>query len=257
MHPILNIAIRAIRQPCNFIMKNFDNKLNNSLLKNDIYINNFLIKIEKLIFRIIKNVYPKHNVTRDLNMISNKYAVNWVVNSIDGIENFVNHFPHFSTSIIVIINGKTEIIVIYDYIRNELFTAVKGRGAKMGNYRLRINNKLKYHDCILCTNIIFDYKKENLNFNSYKEILNTRFNFRYTGSNILDFAYLAAGRIHGIFINKLKLYEIFLGELLIRESGGLITDFNGCGDYINSRNIIAGCPKMVKMILSFIKNKNK
>ncbi|MEG3054411.1 MAG: inositol-1-monophosphatase, partial [Hafnia paralvei] len=179
----------------------------------------------------------------------------WVVDPLDGTANFIKRLPHFAVSIAVRIKGRTEVAVVYDPMRNELFTATRGQGAQLNGYRLRGAAAKDLDGTILATGFPFKVKQH---APAYIAILGKLFtqcaDFRRTGSAALDLAYVAAGRVDGFFEIGLKPWDFAGGELLVREAGGLVTDFVGGHNYLSSGNIIAGNPRVVKAILANVRD---
>lgn len=255
MHPILNIAIYAVREAGKLINKNYgmlfsiNNTECNKNLLNVAHTSALLIK------NIINKFYPKHIF---FNIYQNDKPrffskIKWIVDPLNGFENFINNLPHFSISIAVQVNLKTEIAVIYDPIRNELFSAIRGKGTQLNGYRVRIKKHKNLAYSILSSTSDFIKNEQDCNF--IKQIFLKYQSFRCTGSIALDLAYVAAGRFSAFFNMRSKIKKIFVGgELLIRESGGIVTDFIGGHDYLVSGNILAGHPYIVKEILLDIKN---
>ncbi|PPI88929.1 inositol-1-monophosphatase [Candidatus Pantoea edessiphila] len=254
MHPMLNIAIRAARKAGNLIAKNYEivgsieiNQINN------IVINSIKKEIENSIVEIIHKAYPQHTIFTAINgnVYSKNKDIKWVIEPLDCIHNFIKCLPVFSISITLMIKDRNEIAVVYAPILNELFTAVRGQGAQLNGYRLRCGNALELSGTILAIGRFDNTKQYN---KEYINKINTIFNdnnidFRRTGSVGLDMAYVAAGRIDGYFEFGLKPWDFAAGELLIRESGGLITDFTGNNDYKKTGNIIAANINILKALL--------
>lgn len=251
MIPILNIAIRAVRKVENLIIKGFEEINNISNLHNDKYKINCINKIHYLIENnIIKTIllsYPKHCIFSKKSgyIKSTNQSIQWIIDSINGIVNYTKGFPHFAISIAIKIKNKIEVSIIYDVIKNEIFSAIRGNNAQLNGYRLRVKNTKKLEHSIIGSNFI--------NFN--KNILNKSIYLRNTGVPSLDLAYLSSGRYDCYIGSNLKIWDIAAGELLVRESGGIITDFQGNNDYILSGNVIAGNAKIVKQLLVLINKK--
>ncbi|WP_284150755.1 inositol monophosphatase family protein [Blochmannia endosymbiont of Camponotus sp. C-003] len=145
MHPMLNIAIQAIRRAGNFVVKQYELFDKHSIQLN--YINNLIYKINKesynIITTIIQKFYPLHTVVNawnnhNVNDVNYKEDIYWVIVAIDNDVNFIKQFPFFALSISVFIKGHIEIGVIYDPIHNELFSACRGKGAYLNDYRIRV-----------------------------------------------------------------------------------------------------------------------
>ncbi|ABF13949.1 inositol-1-monophosphatase [Candidatus Palibaumannia cicadellinicola] len=258
MHPMLNIAIRGARKAGDFLAKHFDTNdaIDVSNQSNQNIINYINHEAERLITEVIHKYYPQHAVinanNRELSGIDRD--IQWINNIIDNSTNFMKRIPNIAVSVALRIKERTELAVIYDPMRNELFSAIRGHGAQMNGYRLRSSTIRDLESTILAINFPFQKKQ---NTTKYIVILNQLLlqclDFRCTGSIALDFAYLAAGKVDGLFEIGLKQSNIISGELLVRESGGLVTDFNGGNNHLFSGNIIAGNPRIVKSMLSLIR----
>ncbi|UVK77154.1 MAG: inositol-phosphate phosphatase [Sodalis sp. Fle] len=261
MHPMLNIAIRAARKAGDLIAKYYetpDGVDASPQGNNDFTGANIEREAERLIIEIIHKFYPLHTIIGKKygELIDENHDVKWIIIPLDGTINFIKRFPHFAVSIAVRIKGHTEIAVIYDPIRNELFSANRGQGAQLNGYRLRGSTARDLNNAILAINFPFKQKQDSP---SYIMLLSKLFiqcaDFRCSGSNALDLAYIAAGRIDGFFKIILKPCDCFGGELLVREAGGLVTDFKGGHNYLLSGNLVSGNPRMVKAMLSVIRDK--
>ncbi|PLK58489.1 hypothetical protein CEX73_02190 [Candidatus Palibaumannia cicadellinicola] len=172
----------------------------------------------------------------------------------DGTHNFIKRFPHIAVSIAVCVKKRTEVTVVYDPIRNELFSATRGQGSQMNGYRLRCGVMRDLEHTILAINFPFQQKQHTIEYITLLSKLLVRcIDFRCTGSAALDLAYIAAGRIDCLFQIGLKQWDVTSGDLLVREAGGLVTDFTGGNNYQLSGNIIAGNPRVVKSMLSLIR----
>ncbi|WWO99824.1 MAG: inositol monophosphatase family protein [Candidatus Dasytiphilus stammeri] len=265
MHPILNIAIRAARKTGILMMKIYENLDALNINQNYYIISHMIKKSEQILIDMIHQYYPQHeiifNLSEPLNV--NQSNIQWIINPLNGIINFQKKLPHFAIVISIRVKGKTEIALVYDFIRNELFTAVRGQGTKLNGYRLH-NNKtiLKIKNL---TNLLFatdlSAMTNDLKFNNYLKIITTLFrqgvNLRITGSDILDLAYVAAGRFDGYFKigkNMMPISSLICGKLLIRESGALLID-NGDDKQESHDNIIAGTtPHILKFLIKVFKN---
>ena len=170
---------------------------------------------------------------------------------LDGTTNFIKRLPHFAVSIAVRIKGRTEVAVVYDPMRNELFTATRGQGAQLNGYRLRGSTARDLDGTIIATGFPFKAKQHAA---SYMKILGKMFtecaDFRRTGSAALDLAYVAAARVDGYFEIGLKPWDFAAGELIAREAGALVCDFTGGHNYLATGNIVAGNPRVVKAMLA-------
>ncbi|AMG31183.1 inositol-1-monophosphatase [Grimontia hollisae] len=259
MHPMLNIAIRAARKAGDFIAKSAENADNVETVQkgsND-FVTNIDKAAEQIIIDVIKKSYPEHNiVTEEAGVVTGKDKdYQWIIDPLDGTTNFVKRLPHFSVSIALRIKGRTEIACVYDPIRNELFSAQRGAGAQLNSKRIRVGTAKDLSGTILATGFPFKAKQHSEGF---MKVLSALFidcaDFRRTGSAALDLCYVAAGRVDGFFELGLKPWDIAAGELIAREAGALCTDFTGGTDYIQSGNIVAANPRVLKGILAKIRD---
>jgi len=165
----------------------------------------------------------------------------WVIDPLDGTKNFLHGFPHYCISIAIMVRGKIEHGVIYDPLRDELFTASRGGGAKLNDRRLRVTKRKELAGALLATGFPFKYPQH---FESYLATFNAVFpqvaDIRRTGSAALDLAYVAAGRLDGYWEIGLEKWDLAAGVLLIEEAGGVVSDFAGGDDYFNSGNLVVG-----------------
>ncbi|OCG57720.1 inositol monophosphatase [Gilliamella sp. Nev6-6] len=259
MHPMLNIAIRAARKAGNVAIKAYENPSSIEIEAkgtND-FATNADRAAEALIIETIKKAYPDHTIIAEESGLAkgNDADTQWIIDPIDGTTNFIKNIPHFAVSIAARVKGKTEIAVVYNPMSNELFTAARGKGAQLNGYRIRVSNAKGLEGSVLATALPFKAKQYS---DSYFTVLQKLFvkcgDFRRAGSAALDLAYVAAGRLDGFFEIGLKPWDIAAGELILREAGGVVTDFAGGNNYMVSGNIVAGNPRVVKDLLVSTQN---
>lgn len=257
MNPMLNIAIRAARKAGNVIAKSYERRGDievTSKNTND-YVTNVDKAAEEAIIEIIRKSYPDHTIiTEESGALEGKEQdVQWVVDPLDGTANFINGFPHFSVSIAIRVKGRTEVGVVYDPLKNELFTAVRGEGAKLNEIRLRVDSKRELQGCVLATGFPFKNAKfMPTQFAIMNALIEECSDFRRTGSAALDLSYVAAGRVDGYFEMALKPWDCAAGDLIAREAGALVCDFNAAHHYLTEGHMVAGAPRVVKGILNKI-----
>lgn len=250
MNPMLNIAIRAARKAGNVIAKNYERRDDIQTSKKGI--NDYVTSVDKAaeaeIIEIIQKSYPDHTIiSEELGALEGKDSdIQWVIDPLDGTTNFVKGLPHFSVSIAIRVKNRTEVGVVYDPIRNELFTAVRGEGAKLNEVRLRVDSQNELNGAILATG--FPFKQPSLmptQFAIMNNLIDEAADFRRTGS-ALDLCYVASGRVDGYFEMGLKPWDCAAGDLIVREAGGLVCDFNAGHGYLRSGNIVAAPARILK-----------
>lgn len=258
MHPMLNIAVRAARKAGNLIARTYEtpDAVEASQKGSNDFVTNVDRDVERLIVEVIRKSYPQHTIIAEESgeLPGEDQDIQWVIDPLDGTTNFIKRLPHFSVSIAVRIKGRTEVAVVYDPMRNELFTAVRGQGAQLNGYRLRTGIARDLDGTILATGFPFKLKQHAPAYiNMVAKLFTQCADFRRTGSAALDLAYVASGRVDGYFEIGLKPWDFAAGELLVREAGGLVTDFTGGHGYMHSGNIVAGNARVVKALLSSLR----
>ena len=146
-------------------------------------------------------------------IINNDKDKRWIIDPIDGTTNFLHGIPHFAISIALEIDNEIKSALIHDPIKNEMFFAEKNNGAFFNNHRVRVSNKSDIEDCL------FSSDQDGLKF------IYPSLNMRSTGCSALDLAYVGSGRLDGFFHNKINLWDIAAGILIVTEAGGITNDF--------------------------------
>lgn len=257
MNPMLNIAIRAARKAGNIIAKSYERRdeIQSNAKGNHDFVTNVDKAAESIIIETIQASYPDHSfVSEEAGVIKGKNTdIQWVIDPLDGTTNFIKGFPHFSVSIAIRVKARTEVAVVYDPIKNELFTAVRGEGAKLNETRLRISERRDMKGAVLATGFPFKQPKY---MPPQMAVMNTLIaeiaDFRRAGSAALDLCYVAADRVDGFFEFGLKPWDCAAGDLIAREAGAVVCDFNAGHTYLKSGNIIAAHPRVVKDMLTAI-----
>ena len=150
--------------------------------------------------------------------------------------------------------GRLDQAVVFDPIRGELFTASKGAGAQLNGFRIRASKAKELNQTILATALPYKNKDTLPTYlESFRNIFFQAGDVRRSGSAALDLAYVAAGRYDGYWESGLKPWDIAAGELLVREAGGLVTDFKGNNDPMHNGDIVAGSAKVVQTLVKNLK----
>ncbi len=244
---MLNTAIRAARAAGDLILRSSDNighlKVDQKG-KND-YASEVDRTAEREIINIIKTAYPDHGILAEESGVQEGNDFVWVIDPLDGTTNFLHGFPQYAVSIALKHKGKIEVGVIYDPLRDELFSAKRGGGAMLNSRRLRVTNQTSLKGALIGTGFPF---KSNLHMDAYLAMFRTlatdSAGIRRAGAAALDLAYVAAGRLDGFWEIGLMEWDMAAGILLIKEAGGVVTDFSFNDKYLESGNLIAASPKM-------------
>jgi myo-inositol-1(or 4)-monophosphatase len=165
-------------------------------------------------------------------------------------------FPQFAVSIALRYKGRLEVGVIYDPVSQELFSATRGNGAKLNNKKIRVTNHQGLKNALIGTGFPYhDQSYLDVYLATMKEIMQKTAGLRRPGSAALDLAWLAAGRIDGFWEFNLKAWDIAAGALIVREAGGIVSDFENNDGYLNSGDIIAAAPKVFPEMIQIIQQK--
>jgi myo-inositol-1(or 4)-monophosphatase len=196
--------------------------------------------VEKILIEELSKTKKNYSfLSEEVGSIKNKDQENvWIIDPIDGTTNFLHGIPHFA--ICIALQSKKEIVsgLIFDPIKDEMFFAEKNKGAFLNNHRLRVSNKNSIEDCLFSSN------HEGVKFSDL--------NMRYGGCAALDLAYVASGRLDGFFHNKINLWDVAAGALLVEEAGGIVNDLNQYP--INKIDIKASSTSINDQMLKSLKN---
>ena len=257
MHPLVNIAVSAARQASKVILQAVDNmdKVKATSKGPNDFVTNVDQKAEQIIIDTIKAAYPDHSILAEESGAQlGKDETTWIIDPLDGTTNFLYEFPHFAISIAVAEKGRIQHGVIYDPIRDELFTASRGRGASLNGRRMRVTDRKVLANCLLGTGFPFrDADMIDTYVDTFKDFMTQCRDIRRAGSAALDLAYVAAGRIDGFWEFGLSKWDIAAGSLMIQEAGGIIDDMNGKQEYLENGNVIAAPPKVFKAMAQTIR----
>lgn len=257
MQAFLTIAVRAARKAGDFVIRESDKIRSVQTKSQNDYVTNVDEATEQLIIDTISHSYPDHAFLGEESGERGSSDYKWIIDPIDGTTNFIRKVPHWAISIACQYKGKTEVGLVYDPIREELFTAVRGRGAQFNGKRIRVSNTKGLEHSLLATG--FPFRNLEL-LDEYQAIFGRLFphcsDMRRAGSAALDLAYVAAGRIDGFWEFGLGEWDTAAGALLVKEAGGMVSDIQGNPNYESADSILAANPKAFKAMLQLINQKN-
>jgi len=252
MHPLLNIAVRAARRAGEIIVRSLvrlESLEVTSKGRND-YVSEIDQAAEREIMDIVRKHYPDHAFLAEESGRSGEHDVVWIIDPLDGTTNFLHGFPVFAVSIAVEQRGRLEIGAIYDPMRQEVFTAVRGAGAHLENRRMRVSKQRTLEGALLATGYPYrhDEREADAYFATLRALSRLTAGIRRPGSAALDLAYVAAGRVDGFWELGLKPWDTAAGTLMIQEAGGRVGTFGG-KEYRLGANILAGAPKVYEALV--------
>ena len=261
MHPTVTIAVRAARAAGDIIVRSMDkiDRLKVTTKRNNDFVSEIDRKAEEAIIDIIRQSYPEHGILAEESGAQGEDAeFQWIIDPLDGTTNFLHGFPQFSVSIALKQKNRIIMGVIYDPVSQELFSASKGDGAQLNGKKIRVSGQIGLRGSLLSTGFPYhDQSYLETYLKTMKQLMAPAAGIRRPGSAALDLAWLAAGRTDGFWEFNLNAWDIAAGILIVREAGGIITDFQGGDNYLKTGDIIAASPKvfpeMMKIITGSVK----
>ncbi len=216
--PHLNIMLKACEKASKVIIRDFGEVENLQVAKKGP--RDFVTMTDKRVEKILIEEFTKAKknysfLTEESGKIENNDKDKlWIIDPIDGTTNFLHGIPHFAISIALKIDNQLSSALIHDPIKNEIFFAEKNNGAYFNNHRIRVSSKTDIEDCLFSS----DQK-------GLKNIF-PNLDMRCSGCSALDLAYVGSGRFDGFFHNKINLWDIAAGMLIVQEAGGIVNDIS-------------------------------
>jgi myo-inositol-1(or 4)-monophosphatase len=209
---------------------------------------------ERAIVETLLGSYPDHAILAEEGTAkgANAEAENvWIIDPLDGTTNFLHGFPQYCVSIALAHRGQVAHGVVYDPVRNDLFTASRGRGAFLNDRRIRVSKRQHLRDCLVGTGFPFrDGSYLDTYMRMMKAMIEQTAGLRRPGAAALDLAYVAAGFYDGFWEVGLNAWDVAAGSLLIQEAGGLIGDLAGEGEFLHGGQVIAATPKIFAQMVT-------
>lgn len=223
------------------------------------------LKSEQRIIKILKRQYPGHDILTEegegwnrpvMSEANLRAEYRWIIDPLDGTTNYAHGVPCFSVSVALERRGKVILGVVYDPLREEIFTAEKGKGAYLNKKRIRVSTTRNLSDALLATGFAYDVREspEN-NLNHFSNFTLKAQGVRRVGSAAIDLCYVASGRFDGFWELKLKPWDMAAGALAVTEAGGKVTDFKGGPFTIYSKEILASNSMLHSAMIEVLNNK--
>jgi myo-inositol-1(or 4)-monophosphatase len=255
MHPMLTTAVKAARRAgaiINRAAQNLDALTVQRKQEND-YVSEVDRAAEQEIIDVLLNAYPNHAILAEESGAKGESEFQWIIDPLDGTTNYLHGFQQYGVSIALMHKGIITQAVIFDPARNDLFTASRGHGAYLNDHRLRVSKRIYLKDALIGTGFPYrDFSNLDAYIAIFKEMLQKTSGVRRPGAACLDLAYVAAGRLDGFWEFGLNPWDIAAGVLLVQEAGGLVGDFRGEQNYLQSGDTLAGNPKIFGQLLQLI-----
>ncbi len=257
MHPFLTIADQAARAAGQRIIQASKSlKRIKTYEKNESFSTEVDHEVEQLIIQHIRSAYPTHHIlAEESGMIQGNSDYLWIIDPLDGTNNFIHGSYDCAISIAVKKNNIVEQALIYNPLMQETFIASRGQGARLNQKRLRVSLQLHLRKSLIYLNSPSQNKIDLDYWSAFSKILTfKKSGIRCLGSVALGLAYVAAGRLDGfISCSASKLWDIAAGTLMIQEAGGMVHDREKTNDYLNTGKIIAANPKLIDVLVALDK----
>src|SRR4030088_967980 len=257
MHPMLNIAVRAARRAGSII--NRASLSGGALNVRAKRVNDFVTQVdqaaEEAIIEIVRKAHPDHGfLAEESGKTPGEAEYVWIIDPLDGTTNFIHGFPQYCVSIAVEHRGALAHGVVYDPVKNELFTASKGRGAFLNDRRIRVSKCTRLKESLVGTGFPFkELSRLDLYTGQLRNLIQGSAGVRRAGAAALDLAYVACGRLDAFWEMGLSPWDMAAGALLIQEAGGLVGDLQGEGGFLDKGEICAATPKIFPALLQSMK----
>lgn len=214
------------------------------------YVSDVDRQAEHEIIQIIRKAYPDHSILAEESGSHAGDEFQWIIDPLDGTTNYLHQFPQYSVSIAVKVRDRLEHAVVYDPLKDELFTGTRGSGAQLNGRRLRVSDAKSLDGALIGTGFPFkDQRNLDPYLEMFKQMIIPTAGIRRAGSAALDLAYVAAGRLDGFWELGLNPWDMAAGIVLIQEAGGLVSDLEGGHAFLESGHVVAANPRVFKEML--------
>lgn len=254
--PVVNVMVKAARSAGNLILRHMSKLDSLSVFeksKQD-YASEVDSQAEAEIIRELRRAFPDYAILGEESGAMGTGRYTFVIDPLDGTSNFLRGFPHFCVSIALCEGGEPTHGVIFDPLRNELFTASRGAGAVLNDKKIRVGERKDLNGAMLVTGFP-PRERARLapHLDTLRTVLGEAEDIRRTGSAALDLAWVACGRLDGYWESGLKPWDMAAGVLLVREAGGRCTDFAGGSGFMDTGRIVAANIKVGDDMLAAIR----
>ena len=230
---MLNFAIQTARDAGRILAERFGRTLEITNKSELDLVTESDLSSERLIIERIKTFHPRHAILAEESGASTpvdqelRSEWRWIIDPLDGTTNYAHGYPCFCVSIGLEYNGRMEVGVVYDPMRDELFTAERGQGASLNGRRIQVSPVNSLSAALLCTGFPYDVRERSEFARHFANFIMNAQGVRRDGAAALDLAYVACGRFDGFWEEGLKPWDVAAGSLLIQEAGGRVSKYDG------------------------------
>lgn len=205
---------------------------------------------EKAVLELVREEYPGFGILAEESQpLESDSPYTWVVDPLDGTRNYAQGIPHFCTVIALAYENRPVVGVTYDPVREELFTAERGKGAFLNGERFTVSSNQELSQSLLCCDLGYVDEKAGLAIDLIRSLWPNMLSLRLMGSAALGVAYAAAGRVDLYFHHSLSPWDIAAGLVLVQEAGGIIVDKQGQPADLRTPSVIASNLQLVNGFL--------
>lgn len=250
MHPLLNVAVMAARRAGSTLIKKMVNldKLKVEQKGHNDFVSDADRAAEKAVIACIHKHYPDHSILAEESGASGDSDTIWIIDPLDGTTNYLHGFPVWAVSIGVQEKGRMEHAVVYDPLRQELFTASRGQGAMVDGHKIRVSGRMELSGALIGTG--FPFRDAEMDITPYMEMLTKTIQHtsgvRRAGAAALDLCYVAAGRLDAYFETGLAPWDLAAGSLILREAGGIVSGLDGSENFMDTGHVLCGTPRIYR-----------
>lgn len=204
-------------------------------------VTNFDRRAQKILFEHLSTRFPEHDFMAEEDLCEERGSdFRWIIDPLDGTTNYTHRFPVFCVSIALEVSGRITLGVIYDPMRGEMFSAIKGKGAALNGKKITVSSERELDKSLLSTGFPYDIREsEENNLDHFSRFITKAQAVRRCGSAAIDLCYVASGRFDGFWELKLAPWDVAAGVLIVEEAKGRISDFRGHEFSIYDKEILA------------------
>jgi myo-inositol-1(or 4)-monophosphatase len=209
---------------------------------------------EAAVIAVLRRAFPDHAILAEESGASTHTSEHrWIIDPIDGTTNFAHGYPQFCVSIAYEKRGRLQSAVIFDAFKRELFTAHRGKGARLNGKPIHVTRTPALERALLATGFPYDRRERRRFYLAFWEaFMLLTHGVRRTGSAALDLAWVACGRVDGFWEFGLKPWDVAAGALLIEEAGGQVSNMDGSRLDLAGAQIIASNRKLHREMIEAI-----
>jgi myo-inositol-1(or 4)-monophosphatase len=250
----LEVAVRAARSAGKIQIEAFDKRRRIDYKGETNLVTEVDRACEEAIFDLLSSTFPSHDFLLEETPTSRSGSPHlWVVDPLDGTTNYTHRYPHFCCSIALLVEDRTVLGVVFDPVRNELFTAVRSSGAFLNERPIRTSEENRLIRSLVATGFPDDIRRaRDKNLRKFSRLLQRVRSVRRSGSAALDLCYVAAGRLDGYWILKLAPWDTAAGVLLVEEAGGCVTGLYGGPTHLYTKALVASNGRIQESLLTLL-----